>query len=243
MNPDTFHSSARIESPLPSIIFVSGIDTDVGKSVATGWYARKLSQQGYSVITQKFVQTGCRATPEDIIKHREIQNIPLTEEDEQGITCPYIFDYPCSPLLAAKLEHKTIDDNILDASTHTLSQRYDVVLIEGVGGLYVPYQEEKTIINYIEERHYPVILVTSSKLGSINHTLLSLHACQLHNIPVLSVIYNLYPENDLAISQDTQFFLRAYLHKHFPETSFEVMEKIPDCGCSLLLKETPQKIG
>lgn len=228
---------------LPSIIFVSGIDTNIGKTVATGWYARKLAQQGYNVITQKFVQTGCQTHSEDIMEHRQIQGISLTKEDEQGTTCPYIFHYPCSPLLAAKLENKTIEDSVLDSSTRTLQQAYDVVLIEGTGGLDVPYREGKTTLNYIEERKYPIVLVTSSRLGSISHTLLCLRACQQHNIPVLSVIYNLYPENDLAISQDTQFFLHTYLEQHFPETSFETMEKIPEYSSDLLLKETPQKIG
>ena len=77
------------------VLFVSGIDTDIGKSIATGYYAKHLMQQGYSVITQKMVQTGCQDISTDIIVHRKIQGITLTEEDRQGITCPYLFDYPC----------------------------------------------------------------------------------------------------------------------------------------------------
>ncbi|SUB36632.1 dethiobiotin synthase-2 [Pasteurella multocida] len=66
-------------------------------------------QQGASVITQKMIQTGCRGIAEDLLIHRKIQGIELTEEDKQGITCPYVFDYPCSPHLAAKLEQRTIE--------------------------------------------------------------------------------------------------------------------------------------
>lgn len=234
---------ANNETQSPSIIFISGIDTEIGKTVATGWYANKLTQQGYSVITQKFIQTGCKEKSEDIIKHRKIQGIPLTEEDNLGITCPYIFSYPCSPLLASRLVNQTIEDKKLDECTQILKQQYDIVLIEGAGGLYAPYQQNKTIIDYIAERNYPIILVTSSRLGSINHTLLNLHACQQRNIFVLSVIYNLYPEDDLAISQDTQLFLSQYIAKHFPNTTFDIMPKIPECDCSLIIKETPQKIG
>ncbi|NOL49075.1 dethiobiotin synthase [Pelistega europaea] len=243
MNYSVSPVSANTNRQVPSIIFISGIDTNVGKTCATGWYASKLMQQGYKVITQKLVQTGCKGIPEDIIKHREIQGIELTPEDNQGLTCPYIFDYPCSPLLAAKLANKKIEEQVFDQSTQTLSLRYDVVLIEGTGGLYVPYQEDRTTIDYIATRHYPTILVTSSRLGSINHTLLSLYACQQRNIPVLTVIYNLHPEEDLAISQDTQFFLQNYLQKHFPSTTFEVMEKLAGYSANLLLKETPQKVG
>lgn len=230
-------------SHVPPVIFVTGIDTDVGKTVATGWYARRLAEQGTRVITQKLIQTGGKGQSEDIIKHRELQKIPLTREDNLGITCPYIFEYPCSPLLAAQIANKHIDEQVIDKSTDILLKNYDCVLIEGAGGLYVPYQDDKTTIDYIAERNYPVILVTSSRLGSINHTLLSLHACQHRGLTVLSLVYNLYPEEDLAISQDTQQYLRQYLAKHFPDTAFEVMEKIADCSCTLLIKETPQKIG
>ena len=96
------------------VLFVSGIDTDIGKSIATGHYAKYLMQQGYSVITQKMVQTGCQDISTDIIVHRKIQGIALTEEDRQGITCPYLFDYPCSPHMAARLQQTCIDEKTIE---------------------------------------------------------------------------------------------------------------------------------
>ena len=96
------------------VLFVSGIDTDIGKSIATGYYAKHLMQQGYSVITQKMVQTGCQDISMDIIVHRKIQGIVLTEEDRQGITCPYLFDYPCSPHMAARLQQTCIDEKTIE---------------------------------------------------------------------------------------------------------------------------------
>ena len=79
------------------ILFVGGIDTDIGKTVATGWLAAKLMRQGFSVITQKIVQTGCTGISDDILVHRRLQNLPLLPEDTDGTTCPYLFGYPCSP--------------------------------------------------------------------------------------------------------------------------------------------------
>ncbi|MDE5638193.1 MAG: dethiobiotin synthase, partial [Odoribacter sp.] len=73
-----------------SVYFVSGIDTDAGKSIATGVMAATLQQQGKKVITQKFIQTGCREISEDIQKHREIMGIPLQKADLDRTTCPYI---------------------------------------------------------------------------------------------------------------------------------------------------------
>ena len=208
------------------VIFVSGIDTDVGKTVATGIYAKKLMEQGFSVITQKMIQTGCKNIADDLLVHRKIQGIDLTAEDLRGDTCPYLFEYPCSPHLAAKLEGREINEKIIEKSTALLAEKYDYVLLEGAGGLMVPYCDEATTLHYIQSNNYPLILVTSGKLGSINHTLLSLEACRSHGVPVLSVMYNGYPEYDSIISQETQGYLKGYLKKYFPETGFECFERI-----------------
>ena len=83
------------------VLFISGIDTSVGKTAATGAIAKALAKAGKQVITQKMIQTGCVEVSEDIEEHRRIQGIPFTEEDKAGLTCPYIFTYPCSPHMAA----------------------------------------------------------------------------------------------------------------------------------------------
>lgn len=209
-----------------TVLFVTGIDTDIGKSIVTGWYAKKLMQQGARVITQKIIQTGCQGIAEDLLIHRKIQGIDLTEEDRNGVTCPYVFSYPCSPHLAAKLEQREIDDKKIEKYTALLSEKYDYVLLEGAGGLCVPYNEEKTTLDYIAEQQYPVILVTSGKLGSINHTLLNLQILHSKSIKIHSVIYNLHPKTDEIICQETEAFLRQYLAKNHPQTQFEIINFI-----------------
>lgn len=208
------------------VIFISGIDTDVGKTIATGLYARALMDQGFSVITQKMIQTGCRAFSDDVLVHRKIQKIDLTEEDLNGATCPYLFEYPCSPHLAAKQEGKHIEARKIEKSTALLAKKYDYVLLEGAGGLMVPYHNWETTLDYIQKQGYPLVLVTSGKLGSINHTLLSLEACKTRNINVLCVLYNLYPEYDPMISEETQRYLKHYLAQFFPHTEFQSFGKI-----------------
>ena len=208
------------------VIFIAGIDTDIGKTIATGWYANKLTAQGFSVITQKMIQTGCEGIAADIITHRKIQGITLTDEDRVGITCPYVFAYPCSPHLAARLDQRSIQPEIIEKSTALLCQKYDYVLLEGAGGLLVPYNDQETTLDYIEQHSYPVILVTSGKLGSINHTLLSLEVCRYRQIQVLSLIYNQFPSKDKLIEQETQSYLQQYLQRHFPNTRFECLEYV-----------------
>lgn len=208
------------------VIFIAGIDTDIGKTIATGWYANKLTEQGFSVITQKMIQTGCTGIATDILTHRKIQGIALTEEDKQGITCPYVFSYPCSPHLAARLEHCEISSEIITTSTTLLSQKYDYVLLEGAGGLLVPYNDTQTTLDYIEQQGYSLVLVTSGKLGSINHTLLSLEVCKQRNIKVISLIYNTYPSVDSVIEEETQKYLQHYLKRNFPQAAFETLNYV-----------------
>ncbi|WP_150539486.1 dethiobiotin synthase [Actinobacillus vicugnae] len=211
------------------IIFVSGIDTDIGKTVATGFYAQRLMAQGYSVITQKMIQTGCRGVSSDILQHRQMQNMALTEEDKASITCPYLFEYPCSPHLAAERENRVIEPAKISRASQLLAEKYDYVLLEGAGGLAVPYDAHQTTLDYIIAQKLPLILVTSGRLGSINHTLLSLMVCQQKQIPLVSLIYNSYPPTDEVIHQSTLNYFKNYMERYFPQAELLVMGKQELC--------------
>lgn len=204
-----------------NVYFVSGIDTDAGKSYATGFLAREWNKDGKRTITQKFIQTGNVGHSEDIDLHRHIMGIPPTEEDREGLTMPEIFSYPASPHLASRLDGRPINFAKIKEATQKLSERYDLVLLEGAGGLMVPLTTELLTIDYIAQEKYPLLFVTSGKLGSINHTLLSLEAIQRRGIQLDTVLYNLYPiVEDKTIQEDTMNFIQTYLEKHFPDTKF-----------------------
>ena len=98
----------------PNIYFISGIDTDAGKSYCTAWYAKQLSRNGQRVITQKFIQTGNTGHSEDIDLHRRIMGTGYLPEDNEGLTMPEIFSYPCSPHLAARIDNRPIDFNKIE---------------------------------------------------------------------------------------------------------------------------------
>ena len=199
-----------------NVLFVSGIDTDTGKSYATGYLAKLWNGQGIRTITQKLIQTGNDGLSEDIELHRRI-----------GLTMPEIFSYPCSPHLAAEIDKRPVDFDKIERATRRLSETYDAVLLEGAGGLMVPLTRDLLIIDYIARRHYPLIFVTSGKLGSINHTLLSLEAIARRNIRLHTVVYNLYPEEkDDIIRRDTESYIRHLLEKEYPETQFVTLPLI-----------------
>lgn len=198
--------------------FISGIDTDAGKSYATGWLALQLAADGKRVVTQKFIQTGNVGSSEDIVVHRRLTGTGLLPEDIDGLTAPVILSYPASAQLAARIDGVELDLSIIDRAREILEERYDVVLVEGAGGLMVPITDEFFAIDYAATRRLPVILVTNSRLGSINHTVLSLEAIRNRGMQLYSVLYNTYFDNDKVIATDTRDFIARYVERYFPGT-------------------------
>jgi len=222
--------------------FITGIDTDIGKTFATGLAARYFLRQGKKVLTQKLVQTGqCGAISEDILTHRRLMEMePLLEDLPQPLssgtlTCPYSFAYPASPHLAAELEKRSIELDTLTHATEILQKKFDFLLLEGAGGFLVPLTTDVLTADYIAQRRYPVILVTSGRLGSINHTLLTIEAIQQRNLSLACLVFNRYsgPEEDKTISNNSlEFFRRICPHVvGLPEV---ILDHIPDVDFSCL---------
>lgn len=205
---------------IPERLFITGIDTDAGKSFVTGLLARDIAASGRSVITQKFVQTGNVDYSEDIDVHRRLMGIGMLPEDLDHTTAPEIYSYPCSADLAAKLDNRPIDLDKITRASDTLASRYDILLIEGAGGLMVPLNGQYLTIDYIKEHNLPVVLVTTGRLGSINHTLLSLNALKSSGITLYALAYNRHFDTDKIICDDTTAYLQSWLQNHFPEARF-----------------------
>lgn len=206
--------------------FISGIDTDAGKSYVTGYLASRLMKEGKRVVTQKFIQTGNVGFSEDIDLHRKIMGIGPLPEDTDHTTAPVIFSYPASAQLAARMDGREIDLEVIDRATATLLERYDVVLIEGAGGLMVPITDEFFTIDYVKTRNLPILLVVNGVLGSINHAVLSLEAIKSRGIQLAGVLYNEHFDTDRIIGADTQAFLRRYVSRHFPDTPFATVPSL-----------------
>ena len=194
--------------------FIAGIDTDIGKTVATGLLARYLYGQGRQVITAKLAQTGCEGISEDIIQHRRIMGTDLFFEDTSGQTCKYVFRIPASPHLAAAAENATIDPKVISNSITELEDNFDIVLVEGVGGIMVPLTNDYLSIDLAAQCCWPLIIVSSPRLGSINHTLLTMQCADARGCRIAGVIYNhIGSENDL-ITTDSRRIIELHLKKY-----------------------------
>ncbi len=172
-------------------IFVAGTDTGVGKTVITGLLGRYLLENGYRVVTQKWIQTGSRKYKNDIDQHLKLMNKRRSDyHSHLKEMVPYEFKMAASPHLAARLENRRISESVIKKSLARLSKDFDFVIIEGIGGLLVPIDGKKLVIDIVRRMRLPVLLVAGNRLGAINSTLLSIEALRSRKMKILGVIFN-----------------------------------------------------
>lgn len=192
-------------------IFVTGTDTGVGKTIISGLLGRYLLEGGRNVVTQKWIQTGCRGNlSSDIKLHLKIMR--LRQENLKGYfksISLYIFKMPSSPHLASLSENKTIDPEKIKKSFNLLSRKFDFVIAEGVGGVLVPYSRRNLVIDIAKELDLPVLVVAQNKLGVINHTLLTIEALKKRKMKILGIIFNNTKKEDKRIVKDNPLIIKA----------------------------------
>ena len=181
------------------IICITGTDTGIGKTVLTGLLAKELASHG-SVVTQKWVQSGDLAAP-DIQTHDQLSE-QAQDAKWLGDRQVYSFNDPVSPHLAAKLARKTIEPGLLKSATHRLTSAFDTVLVETSGGIMVPLTENVTTGDVVSQMKIPTIVVVPNKLGTINHTLLTLNYLEQSQIPVLGFIMNQFNQRESQLQVD-----------------------------------------
>lgn len=194
-------------------VFVTGTDTNIGKTVICAWLCQHLNYAYW-----KPIQTGAiEGTDSDFILKSNLASKLYTEK--------YIFDEPVSPHLAAKLNNTDI--NIPDIFLPDT----DNLIIEGAGGVFVPLNHHELMIDLIKKLNIPVIIVARAGLGTINHSLLTIEVLRSKSIPILGVILNqesktnLILENTKAIEHYGQVPILACF-PYVENFSYEEIKKI-----------------
>ena len=166
-------------------LFVTGTDTDVGKTFVTRLLARGLRDAGVDVGVMKPAETG--VPPEGPMDARALI-AAAGVDDPVELVCPLRFDLPAAPEASARFEGRSVElEPVLDAWT-TLSARHDFMLVEGAGGLLVPFDAKLTMADLSARLDLPLLVVARASLGTINHTLLTLEACERRDRPVVGVV-------------------------------------------------------
>ena len=184
-------------------IFVTGTDTEVGKTVICGLLGRYCMEHGYRTVTQKPVQTGIADGADDIETH--LQLMGLTRNDRAHDLAdmnPYRFALGASAHLAAVMEDRIVDPEIIKAGFMSLAAAYDTVIVEGLGGALVPISETTLLIDIAANLALPVLIVVKNKLGAINHALLTIEAIKTRHMRIVGLIFNGAADEDAAIARD-----------------------------------------
>lgn len=174
-----------MHTDFPKVFFVSGTDTDVGKTLVSAVLAI-----GLNAYYWKPVQSGPDTDSAALEKVGVDPGRILPET--------YTLTEPLSPHLAARLDNKQIS---LDDISLPIIRQDQHLIVEGAGGLLVPLNDDKLVIDLIKKLELPVVLVSRTTLGTINHTLLSIEALKTRKIPIVGVIMSGNPneENKKAI--------------------------------------------
>lgn len=185
-------------------VFITGTDTGVGKTIVSAVITRALIQKGIKSGVMKPIETGCSErnglmVPTDGMFLREMAGM----NDSIDLLTPVRYKNPLAPLVAAEIENRPVDIDAITSAYEVLSGKYDFIVVEGVGGLLVPIARRERIFfvsDLIKKLALPVIIVARPGLGTINHTLLTVHHALREGLNVTGVIinHNTPPENSLA---------------------------------------------
>lgn len=210
--------------------FITGTDTGVGKTFVAAGIAGVWREKGIDVGVMKPVEAGCREKdgklePQDALC---LKNAAGTA-DELDLINPYRFKAPLAPSIASRLEGKVIDLKRIKECYDALATKHSMMLVEGVGGLLAPLNEKETVVDLVRLLGLPLIVIAESRLGAINHTLLTVRHAQSIGIEVKGIVLN-YP----ALSVDEALSTNQAEIKRF--ASAPVLGELPFCDMDRAFK-------
>lgn len=197
-------------------LFITGTDTGVGKTQVTAVLAVGLQARGLRVGVMKPAETGCPMEqgylmPQDSLFLSRISGCQAPQE----LVTPYTFLEPLAPAVAAEHEGRTIDIEHIIHCYETLAREYDIVLVEGAGGLLVPLTQQKSFLDLAARLDLPLLVVARNMLGTINHTALTVmvatQRCQVLGIVLNTLSPGIEDESQISNSESIRRWGRAPL--------------------------------
>jgi dethiobiotin synthetase len=182
-------------------IFVTGTGTEVGKTVVAAVIAHILAAEGQRVHVFKPAVTGLDEGVET--DHALLRRASGSDQGDDQIA-PYRYGPPASPHLAAALAGEEIDPERLRQTAHAAAEDADVLVCEGVGGILVPLSPTYLVRDLAADLGYPLVVVASPGLGTINHTLLTIESARTAGLHVAAVVLNPWPEKPTQIESDNR---------------------------------------
>ena len=187
--------------------FVTGTDTDVGKTVCCAALLQSAQQQGFSTLAYKPIAAGCEVTEqglrnEDALILQKNSNVQVNYD----LINPVSFKDPIAPHIAAALENQPISTDVISHGMLQLKQQQaNVLIIEGAGGWHLPINNEQLLSQWVKEQQLSVILVVGMKLGCLNHAMLTYQAIINDGLKVTGWIANQLSEQMPFYAQNLQW--------------------------------------
>jgi len=205
--------------------FITGTDTDVGKTVCCAALLQAAQAQGLTTLAYKPIAAGCEVTSKGLRNEDALvlqQNSTCTVDYD--LINPIAFKEPIAPHIAAQIEKKPIDINRITLGLQQLQQyRSDLLIVEGAGGWHLPINNEQLLSEWVVEQKLPVILVVGMKLGCLNHAMLTYQTLMNEGVIVVGWIAN-------QLSTDMPFYQQnlQWLTQKF---SAPLIAEIPRLDC------------
>jgi len=198
-------------------VFITGTDTGVGKTIVTAGLISLFIDEGLDVGVMKPIETGClrrngRLVPRDATLLKEVSG----SKDDLSLINPYQFSKPLAPLIASEIDHKEIKLEKISSAYRRLKKNHDLIFVEGAGGLLVPLTRRSTNLDLIRKLDLPLIIVVGSRLGAVNHTLLTINWAKENRVKVIGILIN-HPPFHSTLSKNLAEKTNSRLIRYFTE--------------------------
>ena len=185
-------------------LFITGTDTSVGKTLIAGVIAKIMRQSGKKVGVFKPVATGCKKTKNGLVsKDAEFLAHCTGSEFSLDIINPITFELPAAPFACERAENRKVDFVKIAIAYNHICSKTDLVIVEGIGGIKVPITADIDVLSLAKSFDLPVVIVAKSKLGTINHTLLTIDAIRRSGLSLAGIIINGYDEKTSDLAEKT----------------------------------------
>jgi dethiobiotin synthetase len=224
-------------------VFITGTDTGVGKTIVTAGLISLFIDEGLDVGVMKPIETGClkrngRLIPKDATLLKAVSG----SKDDLSLINPYQFSKPLAPLIAAEIDHKKIELEKIFSAYRRLRKNHDLIFVEGAGGLLVPLTRKSTNLDLITKLKLPLIVVVGSRLGAINHTLLTLNWAKEKGVKIIGLLIN-HPIFHSTLSKNLTEKTNPRLIRYFTEVPIlGTIPYIPSISKRYNLRSFPIKI-
>ncbi|MEW6419767.1 MAG: dethiobiotin synthase [Nitrospirota bacterium] len=196
--------------------FITGTDTGVGKTVIVSALVKSIGLLGYSVCGMKPIETGCiRAKSKEQRAKSKVKDRSLIPsdgmflkemagmDDSMDLVTPITFENPLAPMVASEIEGIPVDIDKIQKAYKKLSKNYDVVIVEGIGGLLVPIKKDYFVLDLARDFGLPLIVVSRPGLGTLNHTMLTVNYAINEGLDVAGIIINYSRPPEYSLAEET----------------------------------------